>query len=82
VKRRDFITLLGGAVAGWPLAARGQQGGRVYRIGLLRVGPPPPSFIEPLRRALSELGHVEGKISSSTSELPSAPTSSPTSRPI
>jgi putative tryptophan/tyrosine transport system substrate-binding protein len=61
VRRREFLALLGGgAVAGWPLAARG-QGGRVYRIGLLRVGPPPPSFIEPLRRALSELGHAEGK---------------------
>jgi len=60
MRRRDFITLIGGAAA-WPLAASAQQGGRVYRVGLLRVGPPPPSFIEPLRRALSELGHVEGK---------------------
>ena len=32
-----------------------------YRVGLLRIGPPPPSFIEPLRHALSEVGHVEGK---------------------
>jgi putative ABC transport system substrate-binding protein len=63
MQRRDFITFLGGAAAAsaWPLAARTQQGGRIYRIGLLRVGPPPPSFIEPLRRALSELGRVEGR---------------------
>lgn len=61
MKRRAFITLLGGAAAAWPVAAWAQQGGRVYRIGLLRVGPPPPSFIEPLRRALSELGYIEGR---------------------
>jgi len=44
-----------------PFAVRAQQDVKVDRIGLLRVGQPPPSFIEAFRRGLNERGRVEGK---------------------
>jgi putative ABC transport system substrate-binding protein len=53
------MALLGGAVVALPRAAPAQQPAKVHRIGLLRVGPPPRSFIEPFRDGLRELGFVE-----------------------
>src|SRR5262245_46157542 len=62
LKRRDFITLVGGAAAAWPLAARA-QGANVPRIGFLRLGPPPSHAkrVEALRTGLRELGYIEGR---------------------
>jgi ABC-type uncharacterized transport system substrate-binding protein len=59
MRRREFITLLGGAAVSWPLAARGQQGELIRRVGLLLVSGPEP--LGPFREALADLGYVEGK---------------------
>ncbi len=59
MRRREFITALGGAAVAWPIAARAQQAGKVKRIGFLRVGPPPASFIDGFRQGLRELGFAE-----------------------
>jgi putative ABC transport system substrate-binding protein len=62
MRRREFITLLGGAVA-WPLAARAQQPGKVWRIGFLLSAPrsPTPGFYAAFLHGMRELGYVEGK---------------------
>jgi putative ABC transport system substrate-binding protein len=59
MKRREFITLLGGAAAAWPLGARAQQTGRVWRIGVLVAEPWPE--VEGLHDGLRELGYREGE---------------------
>jgi ABC-type uncharacterized transport system substrate-binding protein len=62
MRRREFITVLGGA-ATWPLAARAQQARRVPRIGVLLAGTP-TSFaprVQAFLEGLRDLGYVEGK---------------------
>jgi putative ABC transport system substrate-binding protein len=62
MKRRDFFLLIGGAAAGWPLAAAAQRAQRLARIGYLSLAPTPPSKYDAAFLAgLTDLGYVEGK---------------------
>src|SRR5215468_6910261 len=67
IKRRDFITLLGGAAASlllWPLAARAQQPDRVRRVGVLMGiadDPEGQARVMVFRQALHALGWIEGR---------------------
>jgi len=63
MKRREFITLLGGAAAAWPLAARAQQAGKLPTIGLLVPGTPSShgQWFASLVQRLHELGWIEDR---------------------
>jgi putative tryptophan/tyrosine transport system substrate-binding protein len=65
LRRRRFITLLGGAAAAWPLAARAQQRERMRRIGVLMNGAAtetaPQSYVAAFVQGLRQLGWVEGQ---------------------
>jgi putative ABC transport system substrate-binding protein len=63
MKRRAFISLVGGAAATWPLAARAQQTGNHASIGLLWPASVPPASprMESFRLGLRESGFVEGQ---------------------
>jgi putative ABC transport system substrate-binding protein len=64
MRRREFITLLGGTAVAWPLAARAQQVGKVPRIGYLSPGssvPGPLAYHDEFRRGLRDLGYIEGQ---------------------
>src|SRR5260221_7867933 len=61
MRRREFITLLGGAAAAWPLAAGAQQP-KVPTIGALVIGNiSPEEFWREFRQGLRDLGDIEGQ---------------------
>jgi len=61
--RRDFIRVVAGSAVTWPVAARAQQPGKIFRIGYLGVSSPSlePHYVEAFRQKLHDLGHVEGR---------------------
>src|SRR5499425_567668 len=58
--RRRFMAAFAGSLLAVPLAAEAQQTGKVYRIGFLRVGPPPRTHVEGFQQGLRARGYIEG----------------------
>ena len=62
MRRRSFITLLGGAAAAWPVAARAQQSERMRRIGVLTGGTTADDpEVAAFRQMMQQLGWVDGR---------------------
>src|SRR5262249_44894060 len=61
VRRREFITLLGGTAIAWPVAARAQEPGRIYRLGGVHASPRDAPYHVALFGELRRLGFIEGQ---------------------
>jgi putative tryptophan/tyrosine transport system substrate-binding protein len=79
MNRRQLIVALACAVAARSVSVRAQGPGKLKRIGFLRVGAPPASFIDGFRQGLRELGLIEGRhfvieygLAHSAAEVPAA----------
>jgi putative ABC transport system substrate-binding protein len=60
MRRREFITMMGGSAVAWSLSARAQQSAKLWRIGYLGFGSA-SSQVDALRSGLRDLGYIEGK---------------------
>ena len=61
MKRREFLTLVGGATAAGPITVLAQQPGPMRRIGFLRAAPPPQRELDAFLNALADRGYVQGR---------------------
>jgi putative ABC transport system substrate-binding protein len=64
MRRREFITLVGGAAVAWPFPVRAQQPPTTVkqaRVGVLAVSPPTPAMLNAFREGMRERGYIEGQ---------------------
>ena len=85
MKRREFITLIGGATAAWPLAGHAEQGQRVRRIGVIMGFADDDevwqTYLGTFRQRLQDFGWSEGRNTGSITGSPAKVRSACASRP-